>query len=172
MSEEHFKVSSWLKQLIGSELITDKFVAIFELVKNSFDASATKVTIKFNNIKSNKGSITITDNGHGMSKTDIRNKWLFVAYSDKRESDDYRDNIKNAYAGSKGVGRFSCDRLGKKMTLESKKKSDKPCKITIDWENFEDNQNTLFESVPVQLQESQFRGSNGTIITIFRHFTR
>ena len=32
-----FKVSSSLKSVIGRDLITNDFVAIFELVKNSFD---------------------------------------------------------------------------------------------------------------------------------------
>ena len=37
---ETFKISAALKDLIGKELITDEFVAVFELVKNSFDANA------------------------------------------------------------------------------------------------------------------------------------
>ena len=41
MSEKlHFKVSAGLKNIIGKELINDKFIAIFELVKNSYDAGA------------------------------------------------------------------------------------------------------------------------------------
>lgn len=43
-----------------------------------------------------------------MTLNDLKNKWLNVAYSEKKE------NILNKlYAGNKGVGRFSCDRLGK-----------------------------------------------------------
>lgn len=46
MSEKlHFKVSAGLKNIIGKELINDKFIAIFELVKNSYDAGAKKVII-------------------------------------------------------------------------------------------------------------------------------
>jgi hypothetical protein len=36
----HFDVSTGLKRVIGRDLITDDEVAIFELVKNSFDAGA------------------------------------------------------------------------------------------------------------------------------------
>ena len=43
MNEVKFRISSFLKDLIGRELITDEFVAVFELVKNSFDANANKV---------------------------------------------------------------------------------------------------------------------------------
>ena len=37
--------------LIGEELISDEVVAISELVKNSHDADATVVTVKFTNVK-------------------------------------------------------------------------------------------------------------------------
>ena len=43
----HFDVSSGLKTVLGSELITDDEVAIFELVKNSFDAEASHVDLYF-----------------------------------------------------------------------------------------------------------------------------
>ena len=52
MKPEFFRISSGLKNLIGSELITDNFVAVFELVKNSFDAKAKEVKISFKDIYS------------------------------------------------------------------------------------------------------------------------
>lgn len=85
MSEKlHFKVSTGLKSIIGKELINDKFIAIFELVKNSYDAGAKCVVIEFENIYSNNATISISDNGKGMSKKEIIDKWLFVAYSEKK----------------------------------------------------------------------------------------
>jgi DNA mismatch repair ATPase MutL len=62
-----FDVSTF--RLLGRELITDRITALFELVKNCYDANATKVTIKFidiNPITSNS-KIIIKDNGIGMS---------------------------------------------------------------------------------------------------------
>ena len=86
-----FRVSTGLKDLIGRDLITNEFVAVFELVKNSFDADAKTVQLFFDD-----DGITILDNGKGMSHEDIHNKWLFVAYSAKRDGTedlDYRDTI-------------------------------------------------------------------------------
>ena len=42
-----FRISSGLKNIIGRELISDKYIAIFELVKNSYDAGAELVSISY-----------------------------------------------------------------------------------------------------------------------------
>lgn len=60
-----FKISSALKDIIGRDLITDDFIAVFELVKNSFDAYATQVDIYFVDIYGNNPKIIIKDNGKG-----------------------------------------------------------------------------------------------------------
>ena len=106
MADMKFKISSGLKSIIGRDLITNDFVAIFELVKNSFDARATHVKIVFELEDKANAVIYIADNGKGMSDVDIQNKWLFVAYSAKKNGEEDRD-VKKVYAGSKGVGRFS-----------------------------------------------------------------
>lgn len=179
MTSEFFKISSGLKSLIGSELITDNYVAVFELVKNSFDARATEVKIKFENIYSEEARIIIQDNGKGMDYNDLLNKWLFVAYSAKRDGTedkiegDYRDKIKpeRYYAGAKGVGRFSCDRLGRYLKLITIKDapSAKIEKLVVDWQKFEEDQNQEFITIPVEhsvLKSTSFNISHGTILVI------
>lgn len=103
----YFRVSSGLKSLIGKDLIVSDFVALFELVKNSFDASAKHVQLVFE-----QDAIWIIDDGRGMSLADLKQKWLFVAYSAKRDGSENSDGTVKQFAGNKGVGRFSCDRLG------------------------------------------------------------
>ena len=160
MSEKYFKISSALKNLIGSDLITDNFVAVFELVKNSFDAYATEVTIEFKPDK-----IIITDDGKGMDLNDINDKWLFVAYSAKKEGieddelkekefDSYRNKIqaKKYYAGAKGIGRFSCDRLGSTLILTTKKASLNAVveQIEVDWDEFDKDSEQDFIEIKVK----------------------
>lgn len=150
-----FKISSGLKSIIGKDLITDDFVAIFELVKNSFDAYAKSVDIYFE-----KNDLYIIDDGKGMSKDDLINKWLFVAYSAKSDAsenknldDDYRSNLRakrNTFAGNKGVGRFSCDRLGKELSIYSKKYSEENINVLhVNWGKFEDDQAIEFGNIEV-----------------------
>ncbi len=171
---ENFRISSGLKNLIGKELITDEFVAVFELVKNSFDASSTKVEIIFiKPIDLEKGKIIIRDNGKGMNKNDLKNKWLFVAFSAKNEGtedSDYRDRIKfkRFYAGAKGVGRFSCDRLGKYLYLESvkKEKESKIESLFVNWEEFEEKPLVEFKDVNVIHKTLHKSNNYGTVLEI------
>ncbi len=177
MANENFKISAALKDLIGRELITDEFVAVFELVKNSFDANATKVEVIFeNNTKPNLARIIIKDNGFGMSYKDLKEKWLFVAYSAKKlglEKQDYRDKIKikRVFAGAKGVGRFSCDRLGNHLnliTLKNEPKS-KIQNLIVNWQNFENVDDEEFINIQVEhkvLKKNTYRIKYGTVLEI------
>lgn len=176
----NFRISSGLKNLIGKELITDEYVAVFELVKNSFDANAKKVTIFFEDIYGMNPRIIIVDNGKGMDIKDIKEKWLFVAYSAKRdgteddeETKDHRNKIKTRkfYAGAKGVGRFSCDRLGNRLnmiTVRDKEES-KIENIEISWEDFEQNSKEEFADIGVKhriMDSHKYNITSGTILEI------
>ena len=170
-----FRVSTGLKDLIGRDLITNDFVAVFELVKNSFDADARSVQILFDDDR-----IVITDDGKGMSEADILGKWLFVAYSAKRvgtEDADYRDGISQrgrAYAGAKGVGRFSCDRLGSRLQLSSRSNGGSVQILDVDWTRYEQDAEEEFGHIEVYLYqalefpdpETQPGSGHGTVLTI------
>lgn len=81
-----FQVNAGIKNIVGKELIHSDSIAIIELIKNSKDADATKSTIQFiNEQKSQDSSLIISDNGKGMSLNDLKNKWLNVAYSEKKK---------------------------------------------------------------------------------------
>ena len=160
MTQEHFRISSHLKDIIGRDLVTNEFVAVFELVKNSFDARADSVEIGFD---IENGEIWISDNGKGMDGDTIKDRWLFVAYSAKADgteddgrAEDYRDRIRPAgqYAGSKGIGRFSCDTLGASLALYSRSKPHGAVsRLDVDWEAFEESSRDLFNRIDVVLSE-------------------
>lgn len=171
--EKNFKVSSALKNIIGKDLIVDDFVAIFELVKNSFDANSKHVEVTFQDLEVGRGTIVIQDDGKGMDIDDIDNKWLFVAYSAKKEgTEDYREDIKSGriHAGAKGIGRFSCDRLGSKLVIYSRRSTlDNYARLTIDWVNFEENMRLNFDDINIDFQlvdSCPYELSVGTILEI------
>lgn len=168
-----FKVSSGLKNIIGKDLISDKYIAIFELVKNSYDAQAHNVNISFSDAFDGSPSIIISDDGLGMNYRDIIDKWLFVAYSEKkkqnRKESDYRNDFKRNIAGAKGVGRFSCDRLGSKLRLIAKKEEELVAHyLDIDWNAFEYDDHMEFINIPVDYHTGIFPGSvsHGVILEI------
>lgn len=162
-----FKISSELKNIIGKDLIVNDEVAIFELVKNSYDAHATRVDVQIGADK-----IVIKDNGKGMNLDDIKNKWLFVAYSAKKDNtedsdinkDDerYRDyrnkiNTKRGFAGAKGIGRFSCDRLGAKLKIISRKIGETKFHILdVNWDDFEEDAKKEFMDISINYSEADF----------------
>ena len=155
MADMKFKISSGLKSIIGRDLITNDFVAIFELVKNSFDARATHVKIVFDLENKENAVIYIADNGKGMSDVDIRDKWLFVAYSAKKSGEEDR-GAQRVYAGSKGVGRFSCDRLGRTLVLESKTTSQGFVnKLDVDWGAFEKRPKIEFGKISISYEKTK-----------------
>lgn len=167
-----FKTSSGIKSIVGKDLITDRYVAIFELVKNSYDARATEVIVSFNTSDDSEegigsldnGKIYIVDNGIGMSKDDLDNKWLKLAYSDKQEGSSEEDNsedslreVKNrVLVGSKGIGRFSSDSLGSVITIRTKVKYESiEHQLTVNWDDFDKDLKTLFEDVNVKYKENK-----------------
>ena len=156
-----FSVKAGIKNIVGKDLIADDNIAIFELVKNSYDAYASKVVITFEDDK-----IIIADDGKGMSIDDIEKKWLALAYSAKKNGAEdngidqiflerrksYRDIIqeKRKYAGAKGIGRFSCDRLGEELLLSTKKINTNTIEqLEIDWKDFERQDDIDFSEIKI-----------------------
>ena len=143
-----FRVSAELKNILGRDLITSPDIAILELVKNSYDAHASKVEITFDD-----DYLAIADNGKGMSKNDLVNKWLFVAYSaksDGTEDKSYRSKFKRHYAGAKGIGRMSCDRLAKNLVLTTRSAEENKTEVLhVDWSTFELSKQTEFDTIDI-----------------------
>lgn len=158
MDELKFRVSAELKNILGRDLITSDNIAILELVKNSYDAHATKVDIIFGD-----DSIVIADNGKGMSKDDIINKWLFIAYSaksDGTEDENYRSKIRRDFAGAKGIGRLSCDRLARYLTIETvSEETGRLETLKVDWAKFENRQMEEMDTISVE-----YESTNGAFI--------
>src|SRR5260370_36469756 len=72
-------------RLMGEELIGDDGLAVFELVKNGYDADATSVAVDLNVRPGPAQSIVVLDTGTGMTLHDITGKWLELATDSKRD---------------------------------------------------------------------------------------
>jgi len=142
-------------RLLGRELITDRITAVYELVKNCYDANATKVDIIFENVKEGAGKdsrIIISDNGIGMSFSDIRDKWMVVGTASKRRELYTPKPFNRRYVGEKGIGRFAVDKLGQKVEIATKQKNTTQSLIVdINWDTYDQfsksTQLTLFTDI-------------------------
>ena len=137
-----FDVSTF--RLLGRELITDRITALFELVKNCYDANAENVNIIFEQLDplSEKSKIIIRDDGLGMTFEDIRDKWMVIGTSSKRRKRTSPSPYNRVVAGKKGVGRFAVDKLGGKLVMRTKKKGSPiwHC-LETDWTKYSEEEN-------------------------------
>ena len=146
-----FDVSTF--RLIGRDLITDRITALFELVKNSYDANAQSVIVSFENVAAgeDRAVIAIEDDGYGMSFADIRDKWMVIGTSSKRKEPYTPAPFHRKCVGEKGIGRFAVDKLGDKVSIITKKAGESDwLKVEIDWTAYysnSDNNITLFTDV-------------------------
>ena len=180
----HFKFDVSTFRLLGRELITDRITALFELVKNCYDANADNVTITFENVNplSSNSRIIIEDDGLGMTDKDIRNKWMVIGTSSKRRGKTSPAPYNRVVAGKKGVGRFAVDKLGAKLILKTKKRStnqwqcletdwglysaEEDRQLTIDFDNLNQQPRWFTEMDNVSWTEDGDIGVQGTRLEI------
>lgn len=169
-----FDVSAF--RLIGRDLITDRVTALFELVKNSFDANAREVWVSFENVSSDdkkKRVITIKDDGYGMSFKDVQDKWMVIGTPSKRTAKYSPAPFHRRCVGEKGIGRFAVDKLGDKVTITTKKENEHAwLNVSINWDEYEDKSNSedtsFFTDIENQyvFSKADKKEESGTILTI------
>ncbi|SIQ06476.1 sensor histidine kinase [Chryseobacterium sp. RU33C] len=188
-----FKPKAHILILLGEELIKSSVMAIYELIKNSYDADSKGAFVKFENIEDlEKASITITDSGTGITKEVLEEVW-FEPGTDFRKplNSDGSRKIKRSPIfwrvpmGEKGVGRFAVHKLGHTIKLISrpaeiildevgKAKSinllDYEVVVEIDWRSY--SQSKYLEDVKINWEVKKnsetfhFKNSHGTEIII------
>lgn len=152
----------------GADLVTNDVVALIELVKNSYDAFAYDVSVEFAKDEYGEPTLTIADNGLGMTKEVIINAWAVIATNNKvRNPYIERDGKIRAVSGNKGMGRFSAARLGSQLTLVTKTRAEGSYKIHLDWEMF-NSANTITDCTFLleRIDDDFIPSESGTILTI------
>jgi len=100
-----FSVDTHLFRELGELLVGRDSTALLELVKNSYDADATHVTVYAEGLRRSDGlgHIVVTDDGVGMTVEEFQNGFLRIA-SRMKES------------GARRSRSASCSRSGAEMT--------------------------------------------------------
>ncbi len=119
---------------LGADLVTSDLVAVIELVKNCYDAFATRVDVRFKTGADGKLSLEIEDDGMGMTDSTIRDVWCVVATPFREDhATSTRDKKQRRVSGAKGLGRLSAARLGEAMQVITKTKGDKCWQVDVSW---------------------------------------
>lgn len=191
--EKHFNPKAHILTLLGEELIKSPVMAIYELVKNSYDADATKVDVLFRNTDNvDNAAIIVEDDGVGMTSEIIENVWLEPGTDNRKPYNSktgLRQIIKSAIykrvpMGEKGIGRFAVHKLGKKILLISRpmiikvdgdsgeileqKLADYEIQLFINWKDF--NQSKHLSDIPIKwkikrdVKSFHFKENSGTYI--------
>lgn len=128
--------------LLGDQLIRDAGIAVFELVKNAYDADATKCTVTLHDIAADSPNarIVVEDDGHGMDGDTVRNVWLEPGTEHRKQQRDEGERTPRfgrMPLGEKGLGRFAVHKLGRKVTLVTRAADADEVVVRIDWRDFE-----------------------------------
>ncbi|MDR0807762.1 MAG: ATP-binding protein [Gemmobacter sp.] len=96
---------------IGIQMYQSPTAALAEIVSNAWDADATEVDISFNFDADRKSdwTITVQDNGNGMTKDECQQKFLSVGFN-RREQDGPKATSVHKLRplmGRKGIGKFA-----------------------------------------------------------------
>ncbi|HZU68776.1 MAG TPA: ATP-binding protein [Ktedonobacteraceae bacterium] len=116
-----FRPQARLLSLLGDQMISDQAVGLIELVKNAYDA--TRIEIELLGLASPETTrVVIRDNGFGMTREDVMQKWLSPAINHKERQKKARQRtpLGRLPIGEKGVGRFAAQKLGHKFQMVSR----------------------------------------------------
>jgi signal transduction histidine kinase len=153
---------------LGADLVTSDLVAVIELVKNCYDAFATRVDVRFKTGADGKLSLEIEDDGAGMTDDTIRDVWCVVATPFREKNTTSASGEKQRrVSGAKGLGRLSAARLGEAMEVITRKKGGKCWKVDVSWGRLaeSDSMESCYAYLGVG-DETQLSNKVGTLVRI------
>lgn len=170
IAKKPFRPKARIMELLGEQLIKNHTLALFELVKNAYDADASSVNLTLHDIETDNGKITIDDNGSGMDFHTVSNVWMEPAHGHKSLAREKGERTAKGRLpiGEKGVGRFAVHRLGRKITMITKKDNFNEVVVDIDWEMF--SKHEYLDEANIKIEEREpivfTEGKSGTKIII------
>jgi signal transduction histidine kinase len=164
-----FRMHPRVLSALGKDLVTNDVVAVIELVKNSYDALATRVDVQFGKHEELGEFLEVKDNGHGMDAEVIRDVWCVVAtpfrkLNPRAESGD----VSRSVTGDKGLGRLSAARLGSKLELVTKTQPGPYLVVFLDWDELARSPDLASSTFSLkELESDPGIGVSGTRLRIF-----
>ncbi|MEW6363128.1 MAG: sensor histidine kinase [Acidobacteriota bacterium] len=131
-----FKLHPRVFAALGADLVTSDVVAVIEQVKNSYDAFARRVDVRFTQDETGRPVLEVEDNGHGMDDKTIDEVWCTVATPFRLTAKhSRRGDALRRVTGAKGLGRLSVARLGTRLELVTKTAGGQCWKVDVSWDD-------------------------------------
>lgn len=150
---------------LGINLYSNVTAVLTEAVANSYDADAENVHI---HLDVDNDQITIQDDGHGMSVTDMNEKYLTVAYKRRGVDNQLQRSLKKKrlVMGRKGLGKLSLFSIADIIEIQSCKDGEKHGCVM----NVEDIRSSMAKRdsqyKPFPLKEENIEIEEGTVIKL------
>ena len=131
-----FRPRARMLQLLGDELIGSARLAIFELVKNAYDADANKAIVCLNLDTEEGPIIIVSDDGEGMNHDVLQSIWLVPGNEHRKKQRQYQIRTpkhNRLPLGEKGLGRFAVHKLGNRISMVTRSRNSDECLVEIDW---------------------------------------
>lgn len=134
MSEFQIKIDLNVLNHLGMGLYSNTPAVLTEIISNAWDADAENVDITLN---TTNNTVTIADDGHGMTRYDIQNKFLHVGYARRSDDRQTSDTKNRQVMGRKGIGKLAMFSLAKIIEITTKKENEDAVAFSIDVEKLQ-----------------------------------
>lgn len=171
-----FTVDTHLFRELGELLVGRDSTALIELIKNAYDADASRITVYGADLDDlQHGLIRLVDDGTGMTPAEFEAGFLRIA-SRTKEAGERRSRIYGRrYTGAKGIGRLAAHKLAALLEVASSSRDGahgraSAIEASIDWDAIEalETLDDVAGSDALMVREVRSSDSSGTTITLRR----
>lgn len=177
----HFDITPHIVKQLGEQLVSDEVTALLELIKNSYDADASFVSIEINtkgqfsskdiSYPEHKGFIIVEDDGFGMNEETIIKSWLVISYSQKRDFKKRKQKTPKGRTplGDKGLGRLSTQRLADICEIFTNVENKDGTHLAFNWKDFEKEDRLSEVTIKSNKFPSKNRSGTTLVLTNLNH---
>lgn len=149
---------------LGVKMYSTLPPALAELISNAYDADASSVEVIFHEQNGSPVSITVVDNGSGMTADDIQNRFLVIGRNRRQDDGDKPSpNFNRLPTGKKGLGKLALFGLAKQIILDTSE-SGKRNRFKLSWDELLGS-NSVYKPQS-DIQDENTKREDGTSITL------
>lgn len=124
-----FEISLTVLNHLGRNLYRSFATVLGEAISNSWDAEAEEVRVTY---VPTERFMCVVDNGLGMNRKDLQDKFLKIGYSKRDDLGPQSPNKKRHHIGRKGIGKLALLSCADRVVILSRKSDEERCGVIID----------------------------------------